>query len=208
MAQAKPRSRIQERNRQTILSAALDLFSQYGLRGTTLDQIADAAGLSKPNMLYYFPSKDSIYAALLARLLDDWLDPLRALDPAGQPIEEFLAYVDRKLALSRDYPRESRLFASEILQGAPHIHATLTGELRALVDEKASVIRDWAARGDIADVDPHHLIFSVWSMTQHYADFDVQVRAVLAGEDPYVRARAFLRHLYRRTLEVGGTGGA
>jgi TetR/AcrR family transcriptional regulator len=200
----KPATRIQEKNRASILEAGLAVFSQTGFRGATVDQIAEAAGLSKPNLLYYFPTKEAVHAALLEGLLQAWLDPLRALDPAGDPLAELLAYVARKLALSRDYPRESRLFANEILQGAPRIEPALTGELKALVDDKAAVIAGWVSQGRIATVDPYHLIFSIWALTQHYADFDVQVRAVLGpGKgDPYPAAGAFLTSLFTRLLSV------
>ncbi|GGL69522.1 TetR family transcriptional regulator C-terminal domain-containing protein [Wenxinia marina] len=200
-------TRIQARNRQAILEAGLDVFSQHGFRGATLDQIAGEAGLSKPNVLYYFASKEAIYAALLERLLDTWLAPLAALDPDGEPEDEILGYVRRKLVMSRDYPRESRLFANEILQGAPRIGEILGTDLRVMVDDKAAVIRGWAADGKIADVEPHHLIFSIWALTQHYADYDVQVRAVLGGADPFPQAEAFLVHLYRRTIAPGPPSG-
>ena len=130
----KPRTRIQARNSATILEAALDVFSTHGFRGATLDQIAEVAGLSKPNLLYYFPSKDAVHAALLGQLLKAWLDPLRAIDPEGDPKREIIAYVQRKLELARDFPRESRLFANEILQGAPRLRAVIDGELKPLVD--------------------------------------------------------------------------
>jgi TetR/AcrR family transcriptional regulator len=195
-------TRIQTKNRQAILDAGLAVFSAHGFRGATLDQIAKAAGLSKPNLLYYFPSKEAIHVALLAGLLDTWLDPLRALDPQGEPLTEVLAYVRRKLELSRDFPRESRLFANEVLQGAPRINAALTGPLKSLVDEKAQVIKGWVDTGRIATVDARHLIFSIWAMTQHYADFDVQVRAVLGPDlhDPYPGAGAYLETLFTRLL--------
>lgn len=193
-------TRIQQRNQAAILSAGLDVFSQFGFRGSTLDQIAEAAGLSKPNLLYYFPSKDAIHAVLLERLLETWLDPLRALDGAGDPVVEIMGYAQRKLALSRDFPRESRLFANEILQGAPRIISTLQIELKQMVDEKAAIIQGWIDAGKIAKVDPHHLIFSIWALTQHYADFDVQVRAVLGDREPYDGASAFLDSLYAKIL--------
>ncbi len=197
----KGATRIQRRNREAILDAALGVFSAQGFRGATLDQIAEHAGLSKPNMLYYFASKEAIHEALLAGLLDTWLDPLRALDPKGEPVAEIMAYVHRKLEMSRLYPRESRLFANEMLQGAPRIMDALTGDLKALVDEKAAVLQDWARQGHIADLPPHHLIFSIWALTQHYADFDVQVRAVLGeGHDPYAEADSFLDTLFRKLL--------
>ncbi|WP_322891161.1 MULTISPECIES: TetR family transcriptional regulator C-terminal domain-containing protein [unclassified Yoonia] len=196
----KAPTRIQKRNRAAILSAGLDVFSQYGFRGTTLDQIAEAAGLSKPNLLYYFPSKEAIHTALLERLLENWLDPLKALDASGDPVQEISAYVRRKLALSKDFPRESRLFANEILQGAPWIEGILRNDLKHLVDEKAVIIQGWADAGKIAPVDPYHLIFSIWALTQHYADFDVQVRAVLGDRAPYDGAAVFLDQLYDKLL--------
>jgi TetR/AcrR family transcriptional regulator len=198
---ARPRSRIQQKNREVILDAALEVFSLHGFRGATLDQIAEVAGLSKPNLLYYFPSKEAVHKVLLTGLLDTWLDPLRAMDPAGDPLHEIKAYVGRKLDLARDYPRESRLFANEILQGAPRMREAIEGDLRALVAEKAQVLTRWMDDGRIARVDPVHLIFSIWALTQHYADFDVQVRAVLGpGHDPFAEAGSFLDTLVARLL--------
>ena len=199
--QPRTRTRIQQRNRDLIREAALDVFSQQGFRGATLDQIAERAGLSKPNLLYYFPSKEAIHLDLLARLLDAWLDPLRALDPMGDPKAEILGYMRRKLDLSRDFPRESRLFANEVLQGAPRLMELLGGELKALVDEKSAVLRQWAEEGRIANLPPQHLIFAIWALTQHYADFEVQVRAVLGeGHDPYAEAHGFLDLLFTKLI--------
>jgi TetR/AcrR family transcriptional regulator len=196
----KSETRIQKKNQAAILAAGLKVFSQYGFRGTTLDQIANEAGLSKPNMLYYFASKDAIYRALLAQLLSDWLEPIYTIDPEGDPIEVILDYAKRKLAMSRDYPRESRLFANEVIQGAPQIGDVLRGELRDVIDRLAVVINGWIAEGRMRDVDPYHLVFSIWSMTQHYADFDEQVRAVLGDKDPFIGAEQHIEDMLRRML--------
>lgn len=202
MTAAKPRTRIQEKNRARVLEAALEVFSREGFRGATLDAIALEAGLSKPNLLYYFASKEDIHVTVLEGLVDNWLDPLREMDAHGDPLAELLAYVHRKLEMSRDYPRESRLFAQEIVQGAPRMGDGLSSDLKVLVDEKAHIIRGWMDAGRIAPSDPHHLIFSIWSLTQHYADFDVQVRAVLGeGRDPIEEAAEFLESLFTRMLK-------
>ncbi len=198
---AQPRTRIQQKNREVILDAALEVFSLHGFRGATLDQIAEVAGLSKPNLLYYFPSKEAVHKALLTGLLDTWLDPLRAMNPGGEPVAEVIAYVRRKLDLARDFPRESRLFAGEILQGAPRIQDAINGDLRKLVAEKAGVLLRWMDEGRVTRVDPVHLIFSIWALTQHYADFDVQVRAVLGPDhDPFAEAETFLTTVFTRLL--------
>lgn len=47
----------------------------------------------------------------------------------------------------------------------------LTGDLKALVDEKSAIVSGWIDRGKLAPVDPQHLIFMIWATTQHYADF-------------------------------------
>ena len=198
---AKAPTRIQQERRDAILEAALSVFSGEGFRAATVDRIAEAAGLSKPNLLYYYPSKEAIHRALLDRLLDAWLDPLRAIDADGEPLSEIRAYMRRKLELARDYPRESRLFANEMLRGAPHMTDAFA-DLKALVDEKAAVIAGWMSEGRLARTDPHHLIFSIWATTQHYADFDVQVRAVLGpGKDGEARFEDAARTLDRLYLE-------
>lgn len=193
------------RNRRVILDAALNVFSQHGYRGATLDQIAAEAGLSKPNILYYFQGKEDIHLTLLSQLMETWLDPLVELDPDGDPKTEILDYVQRKLDMARDLPRESRLFAGEILQGAPRMGPHLESDLKPLFDEKCAVIAGWIKAGKIAPLNPQHLIFSIWATTQHYADFETQV-TVLLGEntDPHETASQHLRAMFGTMLSVNG----
>jgi TetR/AcrR family transcriptional regulator len=179
--QTRKRTRIQEVNEERILDAGLEVFSTYGYRGATIDQIAALAKMTKPNLLYYFRRKEDIYLAVLNRTHEMWLQPLEHLDANGDPAREITAYIDRKLELSREHPEASRLFAMEIMQGAPVLKTVLEGRLKTLVDEKAAVIRRWIAEGRLAPVDPYHLIFMIWATTQHYADFEVQIRAVLGA---------------------------
>lgn len=199
---SKTRTRIQREKTETILSAALDVFSTFGFRGSTIDQIAKQAGLSKPNLLYYFDSKEAIHALLLERLLDTWLAPLQKLDASGDPVDEIVAYVIRKLEMSRDFPRESRLYANEILQGAPRIMGQISGPLKTLVDQKAALIQGWIDSGKIANVDPYHLLFSIWSTTQHYADFDAQVSSILGkkANRRFDDAAVYLQELFTKLL--------
>ena len=201
-------TRIQSEKREAILEAALDVFSTNGFRGSTIDQIAEAAGMSKPNLLYYFKNKEEMHETLIHRLLDAWLDPLRELDDVGDPYAELSAYIRRKLEMARDYPRESRLFANEILQGAPRILPMIEGELKALVEDKAQIVDGWMRAGKIVRTDPYHLLFAIWATTQHYADFDVQVRAVLGpgrgGDGRFEDAARFLESLFLNGLKPRG----
>ena len=136
----RPRTRIQKRNTEAILEAALEVFSTHGFAGATLDRIAETARLSKPNLLYYFASKEAIHRALISETLDTWLAPLRKLAEDGDPVEEIVAYALRKLDMAREFPRESRFFAHEILQGAPRVLDIIEGPLKELVDDKARLI--------------------------------------------------------------------
>lgn len=178
---AKSEQRRQQQiksKRESIIHAALDLFSQFGMHGTSLDQVAVAADVSKTNLLYYFASKDELYINVMQHLLDTWLSPLKGFDAEQDPLEAIGNYIRVKLELSRDHPAESRLFCMEIMQGAPLIKDQLEQPLREMVARKVEVIQAWIDAGKLAKLDPYHLIFSIWSITQHYADFSTQVQAI------------------------------
>ncbi len=181
-SRTKKRTRIQARNHERILDAALEIFSAHGFRGATVDRIAEAAGMSKPNLLYYFGRKREIYLAVLRRTLEMWLAPFEEIRADGDPETEIRRYITRKLEFSKTHPAESRLFLNEIIQGAPMLLPVLQTRVRGLVEEKAAIFEKWAADGRIASLDPYHLVFMLWAMTQHYADFEAQIDAVLPGQ--------------------------
>jgi len=172
------RMRQIEDKRSAILTAAIGLFSRFGLHGTTVDQVAARADVSKSNLLYYFANKEALYVAVLRDLLQVWLEPLRTFSAEQDPREALTAYIRRKLVISRDRPDASRLFCLEMIQGAPLLRDELARELRDLVEAKSEVIRAWVASGQLGPVEPHHLVFALWATTQHYADFAVQVQAI------------------------------
>ena len=173
--------------RQAILTAALDTFSRFGIHGSRLEQVAELAGVSKTNLLYYYPSKEALYIAVLQQILDIWLAPLRAFREDCAPLVSIRQYIRLKLEVSRDYPQASRLFCLEMLQGAPLLMGELSGDLKALVDDKSAIIAGWVEQGKLAAIDPQHLIFMIWATTQHYADFATQVEAVSGAtlQDPH-----------------------
>lgn len=178
----KKQSRIQKENRTLILEAALHVFSQDGFLGATLDRIAEHAGMSKTNMLYYYRSKDDIYQAVLEQTLEVWLGAFVEINPDGDPIEELRRYITLKLEMSARHPEVSRLFANEIRRGAPFIKGLLETRLKQLVDKKASFIRNWVEQEKLAPVDPYHLVFVIWACTQQYADFEAQTEAIIGAK--------------------------
>jgi TetR/AcrR family transcriptional regulator len=205
LAPPSRRARAAERKRQTILAAALELFSTLGVDGTSLDRVAERADVSKTNLIYYFASKDVLYEAVLTGVLEDWLDPLSELSADDAPEQAIRRYIQRKMAFSRDNPAASRLYCFEMLQGAPVLKHVLRTTLRSLVDAKAGVIRHWIATGAMVAADPHQLIFSLWATTQHFADFAVQVEALTDAtlDDPafFERSVDHITQLFQSRLQ-------
>ena len=176
---AARKTRIQAHNERKILDAADIVFAKYGFDGATIDAIADRARISKPNLHYYFRTKRLLYLAVLGRVLSRWLAPLATLDPRGDPASELARYIGAKLELTRRYPNASRVFANEILHGAPELGQYLRTDLKRTVDLKTAVIAHWTRTGQLADIEPLHLLFLIWAATQHYADFAPQVKALM-----------------------------
>jgi TetR/AcrR family transcriptional regulator len=173
---------IRQTNEALILSAAEKVFARTGFGGATMAAIAETSGLPKANLHYYFGSKDVLYRAVLARILNDWLVPTHGITARAEPRAALEQYIRAKMDLSAQRPDGSKVFANELLHGAPVVKGLLATELRQLVREKAAVVQAWMDAGRMAPVDPVHLFFSIWAMTQTYADFDVQVCAVLDRE--------------------------
>ena len=177
--EAPPEGGIRGENLRRILAAAERVFAASGHAGATTAAIAAEAGLPKANVHYYFSTKRDLYRAVLADILREWLDPLRQMSAEDDPARAIAAYVEAKMRATRDRPLASRVFANEILHGAAEVRGFLADDLKRLVDEKAAVLERWIAEGRMAPVDSRHFFFMIWAVTQHYADFDVQVRTVL-----------------------------
>ncbi|MFZ3127322.1 MAG: TetR/AcrR family transcriptional regulator [Rhodoferax sp.] len=173
------KGQIRQANENRILGAAEKVFARAGFGGATMAAIAQASGLPKANLHYYFGSKDVLYRAVLARILNDWLVPTHGITPEADPRTAIEQYIRAKMALSAQRPDGSKVFANELLHGAPVVHGLLAKELRQMVKDKAAVVQGWVDAGRMAPVDSTHLFFTIWAATQTYADFDVQVAAVL-----------------------------
>lgn len=181
---------IRQANEARILGAGERVFARTGFNGATMAAIADEAGLPKANLHYYFGNKAELYRAVLARTLHDWLVPMDGLTPEAEPREALAAYIRAKMAMGFERPDASRVFANELLHGAAELGELLRTELRAMVLAKARVLDAWVAAGRMAPVDTTHLFFTIWAATQTYADFDLQVRAVLGRDTLTARDQA------------------
>lgn len=165
--------------RQQLLNAALDVFSIYGFNGASLEEIAQLAEMHKSNIFYYYENKEALYIEVLTTVMQKWLAPLQMLEADLEPVEALSHYLTTKIEVSRTQPKASKLFALEIIQGAPHILQILKGPLKKLFKRKAKVIATWQEQGKISDqIDPELLIINIWGLTQNYADFSTQIEMV------------------------------
>ena len=191
-----PKGLIRRANEALILSAAEKVFARAGFGGATMAAMAEASGLPKANLHYYFGSKEVLYRAVLAQILSDWLVPTHGITVDADPRTALEQYIRAKMELSAQRPDGSKVWANELLHGAPVVKELLATDLRQLTLEKAAVVQAWVDAGRIAPVDGMHLFFTIWAATQTYADFDVQVCAVMdqeaLGEQDFERATQHL----------------
>jgi TetR/AcrR family transcriptional regulator len=179
-AETRPAGRPRQARIAQILAAAEVEFAANGFEGTTTGDIAARAGLPKANVHYYFETKEKLYRAVLDHILVLWLDEADYwIEPGRAPREALAGYIAAKLASAREKPLASRIYAGELLRGAPHIAGYLHIALRARVEKLSAVIQSWVEDQKIHPIDPAHLLFCIWAMTQTYADFSVQIAAVL-----------------------------
>lgn len=173
---------IRQKNKAIILSAAKEEFVTYGFKGASIKRIAERAKIARANIHYYFKDKTDLYQQLLSNIIAVWNTDYDTLNADQEPKVALSAYIRAKVMHSKDDPDSSRIFASELIHGAPVLNEYLNTDFKVWLQSKVAVIDTWIEKGLIDKVNPHHLLFMIWSSTQHYADFNVQVIAALDKE--------------------------
>jgi len=172
------KAHIRETNEAHLLACAEAVFAERGLEGASTAMIAERAGLPKANLHYYFPTKLALYRRVLEDLFEDWHRAADTFESSDDPVEAIGGYVRTKMELSRRRPLGSKVWASEIIHGAVHMQDILNERVKPWLETRVIVIDGWVARGLLAPVDAQTLMFMIWATTQHYADFDAQIRAL------------------------------
>ncbi|OMH28455.1 TetR/AcrR family transcriptional regulator [Motiliproteus sp. MSK22-1] len=171
--------RIRRERKAAILAAAEKAFALNGFKGTSTSSIAKAAGLGKAQLHYYFPSKSDLYQELLLSIMEQWNCTLENITAEDDPAEVLREYICAKLRLSWDRPELSKIFAGEVLRGAPVLQEYCFEQQRAWLAHKSDVFKCWIDAGKMDPIDPVQLIFMIWSVTQHYADYQAQVLGLM-----------------------------
>jgi TetR/AcrR family transcriptional regulator len=176
------RTDIRRENERAILEAAEKVFAEAGFGGATMQLIADMAGLPKANLHYYFATKEDLYRKVVQQIFEIWLDAASSFDNAPGPVEGIGGYIEAKMDISRSHPYGSKVWASEVMHGAPVIQDYLETTLRDWTDGRIAVIKRWIDEGKMLPVNPRHLLYMLWATTQHYADFGHQIQTLNAGQ--------------------------
>jgi TetR/AcrR family transcriptional regulator len=176
------RTDIRRENERAILEAAEKVFAEAGFGGATMQLIADMAGLPKANLHYYFATKEDLYRRVVQQIFEIWLDAASSFDNAPGPVEGIGAYIDAKMDISRTHPHGSKVWASEVMHGAPVIQDYLETTLRDWTDGRIAVIQRWIDEGKMQPINPRHLLYMLWATTQHYADFGHQIQTLNDGK--------------------------
>jgi len=176
-----------KRSLAKILKAGEVVFGRRGFDGATTAEIAKEAGVAKATVHYYFKTKKDLHKGVLDRILHVWADALNEIKADGEPADALARYIARKMEYARKYPELTRLWAIEVLSGAKRIEPFLRITSRQILSQKGKIIRHWIATGRMDPVDPTHLFFMIWAVTQTYAESEAQMKLIL-GKDGLDRA--------------------
>lgn len=179
-------------------------FARYGFEGVSLDSIASELGISRQNMLYYYASKDELYAAVLDAVLESWLASMDVMARKNDPEAAISSYISAKLLFSRERPSGSAVFTREIMAGAPRYAEKLAERVIPKLRADVRAFERWARQGLIERIDFTHLMFVIWSATQAYADLAPQF-ALFVGKQrlddaDFEAAHGLITNLVMRSL--------
>lgn len=177
---AAPRAARLQKESQ-IRAEAERQFAQYGFEGASLENIAAALGLSRHNLLYYYPSKEALYRVVLDEVLKEWLERMAGIVGGTDPEAALRDYIAAKLRFSRERAAGSQVFAREVMAGAPRFRDAIEGQVLPALNADVQTFERWAREQRVARLDFRHLMFSIWSCTQAYADLGPQY-AMLLGK--------------------------
>jgi TetR/AcrR family transcriptional regulator len=180
------RKRQPEKVRESAVQAALSVFAADGYDGTSMQQIADEAGVSLPLIVYHFKSKEKLWQAAVSCVVEQF-DQLMAAamsdETKSSPTEQLRAIIEAFVRVSVQFPQVRRMMAMESYAMTPRLQ--WMGEHYARRHHKAIIdliVRGQKA-GDVVKIEPHRLSFLIVDMatlTSSAAEYQY-----LTGRDPF-----------------------
>ncbi len=202
MAEYSKREKKKLMHRQAILRAAEELFSSKGYRETSMQKIAEKAGVAKGTLYLYFRSKEELYLAVCVQGVSGFGENLEKARAAAQGVEEkiravYLAYIRHSL----EQPSVFRVLRDTFLE---QVRRNLSPET---VERVSSIIGDWlrneselvreGVRQGIfrPDIDPYRFSVLAWRAATSLVEL-----ALL--REPLVIGKSDLEDLFRESIDL------
>lgn len=173
---------IRRENVDKILAAAERVFAEKGFKGASVGEIAELAGVPKPNIYYYFGTKEDLYRHVIEDVCEIWVQAADTFDTAESPEAAIRDYVIAKMDLARQRPYGSRLWAIEMASGAPFLKVYMEQTLKPWLESREQLLEGWVAEGKLSTLNIRHFFYMIWATTQKYADFEPQIRVINGGK--------------------------
>ncbi|MDC0659381.1 TetR family transcriptional regulator C-terminal domain-containing protein [Leisingera sp. SS27] len=195
-----------EKNISRIKEAAEYVFAEHGYFGASFSLIAKQAKLPKSNIIYYFTNKETLYRAVVEDIFDIWRSAADSIKKDNDPSTAIAEYIDTKLEMARNRPFGSKVWANEVIQGAPIVQDYMEDELHRWTNDRMVVIQHWIDSGKLRATSARHLLYLIWAGTQHYADFQHQIETLNDNhpltDEQWQETKYFLKDIILRGICV------
>jgi len=196
---------IRRENVAKILEAAESVFAEKGFKGASVGLIAERANIPKPNVYYYFGTKEELYRRVIEDVCSIWLHAADTFEEGNDPAVVIKDYVASKMDLARQRPNGSRLWAIEMTSGAPFLCDYLENTVKPWLISRERVMEKWFEQGKLKPLNARYFFYMVWATTQNYADFEAQINIMNDGaplsDEQFEDAKA---HVVQMILKSAG----
>ncbi len=203
MQSETPRARKDE-----ILEVATRLFAERGYEGASMNDVAELVGMRKASLFYHFATKDTLYEAVVDRLIASLHEPLQAIYESGGTFPERLDALTRTLVETLGArPYAARLLLRETMDWGPVMRSTLADRILVVLEAGAAWVQAGQAEGVFAPGDPRHTVLTAIGM--HILPFAIgQLVERYMGKAPFDpefierRRDEVLRHAQRLHIKT------
>ncbi|MFJ4158139.1 TetR family transcriptional regulator C-terminal domain-containing protein [Pseudomonas sp. NPDC089752] len=152
--------------RRVILNAASEAFAQQGYAATKLSVIASLASLPRSNVLYYFKSKANLYNGVLEDIAPGYLQACAPFQHDDEPLQALSRTVTSMIRLFEGRPCASKVLLQELKEGGRRMPGDFLERWASQARDNTAHIRRWVNSGQLAAVNPEHVLPSIWAIAQ------------------------------------------
>jgi TetR/AcrR family transcriptional regulator len=179
-----PRPSTVRSRREEILDEATQLFAERGYEGTSMADLAERVGLRKASLFHHFASKEVLYAAVLARLIERVGQTVAAGTMAPGTFEERLDSIANAITgVLCEQPYAARLLIREVMDWGPVARDQLADQILMVLSAAEAFVRAGQEEGAFANMDPRHVVITLVGV--HFMPFAIgHIVKRFVGTDP------------------------